>query len=81
VVAVGETTSVPLGASLPVQPPVAVHAVALVLDQVSVDVPPAVIEVGLALSVTVGGAAPDVTVTVTEDEDADVVLVPLHESL
>ena len=48
-VAVGETTSVPLVASVPVQPPDAVQDVALLLDQVSVELPPGAIVVGLAL--------------------------------
>jgi hypothetical protein len=46
---VGETTSVPLVASVPVQPPDAVQDVALLLDQVSVELPPGAIVVGLAL--------------------------------
>ena len=47
------------------QAPLAVQAVALVLDQVRVVLAPALIVVGLAASVTVGfGGA--VTVTVTE---------------
>jgi len=63
VVAVGDTDSVPLVASAPVQPPEAVHVVAFVLDQVSVDFPPAAIDAGLALRVTVGaGIATRVTV-------------------
>ena len=52
-VAVGETTSVPLVASVPVQPPDAVQDVALLLDQVSVELPPGAIVVGLALKETV----------------------------
>ena len=47
--AVGETTSVPLVASAPVQPPEAVQDVALLLDQVRVELPPEAIVVGLAL--------------------------------
>jgi len=66
VVAVGETPSVPLVPSAPVQPPLAVHEVALVLDQVSVELAPEAIVVGFAVSVTVGAATP-VTVTVAED--------------
>jgi len=61
---VGETPSVPLVASAPVQPPLAVHDVALVLDHVTVELLPETIEVGLAVSVTVG--ADEVTVTVAE---------------
>ena len=59
---VGDTTNVPLVASLPLQPPEAVHEVALLLDQASVELLPEVIEVGLAVKVTVG--AGEVTVTV-----------------
>ena len=61
---VGDTPNVPLVPSVPVQPPEAVHEVALVLDQVSVELLPEAIEVGLAVSVTVG--ADEVTVTVAE---------------
>ena len=46
--------SVPETAFAPLQVPLAVHAVALVLDQVSVLVPPALMDNGLADSVTVG---------------------------
>jgi hypothetical protein len=48
---------VPLDASVPVQPPEAVHAVALVELQVSADVPPLATVVGLAVSVAVGTGA------------------------
>jgi predicted metal-dependent TIM-barrel fold hydrolase len=51
----------PVG-SLPLQPPEAVHELVLVLDHVSVDDCPMLIEVGVAISVTVG---PAVTVTLT----------------
>ncbi len=61
----------PLIACAPVQPPDAVHDVALVLDQLSVELLPVVIDVGLALSVTVGSG--DATVTVA---DAGVAVVP-----
>ena len=64
----------PLAVFVPLQPPVAVHDVALVEIQVSVDIPPLAIVVGFAVSVTVGAGA---IVTV-----ADVVLLvppaPLH---
>ena len=60
-VLVGVTSSVPLVAASPVQPPVAVHEVALVLDQVNIELAPDAIVVGLAVSVTVGVGA---TVTV-----------------
>ena len=58
---VGVTPSVPLIASAPVQPPLAVQEVAFVLDQVRVELPPEEMVVGLADSVTVGAGA---TVTV-----------------
>jgi hypothetical protein len=45
---------VPLVAKAPVQPPDAVHEVALVEPQVSVDVPPAATTVGFAVNVAVG---------------------------
>jgi hypothetical protein len=49
---------------VPAQPPLAVQEVAFVLDQVSVELPPESIIVGLADSVTVGSAAACVTVNV-----------------
>jgi hypothetical protein len=52
-----------LNALAPLQPPVAVHVVALVELHVSVAAPPAAIGFGLAVRVTVGGVA-GVTVTV-----------------
>jgi hypothetical protein len=52
----------PLIAKEPVQPPDAVQAVALVEDQVSVEVAPLVTLVGLALSETLGRAAETETV-------------------
>lgn len=63
----GPTFCVPEGAFWPLQAPEAVHDVALVLDQVSVLVPPDCTLVGLAVRVTVGagGCAP-LTVTVTD---------------
>ena len=54
----------PLVAAGPVQPPLSVHEVALVLDQVKVELLPAVIVVGFAVRVTVGVTC--VTVTVAE---------------
>jgi hypothetical protein len=54
----------PLAAFVPLQPPEAVHDVALVELQVSVEVPPLAIGVGLADSVAVG-MVPIVTVAVT----------------
>jgi predicted lysophospholipase L1 biosynthesis ABC-type transport system permease subunit len=55
--------TLPLVALLPVHPPEAVQAVALLEDQVNIDVPPLDTLVGLALSVTLGGLA---TATVTD---------------
>jgi hypothetical protein len=54
--------SEPLVAREPVQPPVAVQAVALVDDQFRVEVPPLATLVGLALNEAVGGVAETVTV-------------------
>ena len=51
-------------ALLPLQPPDAVHAVALVVDQDRVAPPPLLTDVGLALRLSVGAGA--VTFTVTE---------------
>jgi hypothetical protein len=49
----------PLVALAPLQPPEAVHAVALVLLQVRVDVPPDATLVGFAVRSTVGAGALD----------------------
>jgi hypothetical protein len=54
---------VPLVAIVPLQPPVAVHEVALVELHVSVDAAPLATEVGFAIKVTVG-AGTTVTVAV-----------------
>lgn len=54
----------PLVASVPVQPPLAVHEVALVLDQVRVELLPDAMIIGLADRVTVGAGGAAVTVTV-----------------
>ena len=51
---VGDTARVPLVAFVPVQPPAAVHEVALVEDQVTVEMLPEVMLVGLAENATVG---------------------------
>jgi hypothetical protein len=48
--------SVPLVALVPLQPPEAVHEVAFVELQVSVEAPPLATVVGFAVSVTVGAA-------------------------
>ena len=52
---VGDATRVPLVGFAPVHPPEAVHEVALVEDQVTVETLPDVMLVGLAEIVTVGG--------------------------
>ena len=63
-VAVGATLFVPLVASLPVQPPLAVHEEAFVVDHVKVVELPDVIVVGLAVNFTVGaGTTAALTVT------------------
>ncbi len=54
----------PLAASEPLQPPEAAQEVALVEDQLKVDVPPLATVLGLALSVTLGAGV--VTVTVAD---------------
>jgi hypothetical protein len=53
-VPVGDTARVPLVAFVPVQPPPAVHARALVEDQVTVEILPELMLVGLAEIATVG---------------------------
>ena len=50
----------------PDQPPEAIQLVALVDDQVSVEVPPEATVVGLALKETGGAGVAGVTVTVTD---------------
>jgi hypothetical protein len=50
----GVSAAVPLVASLPLHDPLAVQLVALVEDQVSVELAPRIMLVGLAVSVTVG---------------------------
>ncbi len=60
----GLTLCVPLTASVPDQPPLAVQEVALVLDQVRVELLPEAIVVGLAVSVAVGAGGAAVTVMV-----------------
>jgi hypothetical protein len=59
VVLVGDTARVPLVALVPVQPPAAVHDVALLDDQVTVAIWPEAMLVGLAENATVGGEAGD----------------------
>ena len=53
----GDTARVPLVAFVPVQPPPAVHEVALVEDQVTVEILPELMLVGLAESAAMGVAA------------------------
>jgi hypothetical protein len=48
----------------PVQAPEAVHAVAFVVDQLRVELPPLAMELGLAPRLTVGAEAAEVTETV-----------------
>ena len=55
---VGDAARVPLVGFVPVQPPAAVHEVALVEDQVTIEILPGFILVGLAEIATVGGATP-----------------------
>ncbi len=55
----------PLVGSLPDQAPEAVHEVALVADQLTVELAPLRTVLGLAVTVTVGAAAAGVTETVT----------------
>jgi hypothetical protein len=54
----------PLGAIVPLQPPDATQDVALVEDQVNIELPPLATVVGLAISMTVGAGV--VTVTVVD---------------
>ena len=63
--AVGVSVAVPLVGSVPLHAPLAVQAVALVEDQVSVALPPSVMVAGSTARVTVGaGAALTVKVAV-----------------
>jgi hypothetical protein len=66
VVAAGETLSVPLVASVPAQPPLAVQEAALALDQVSVEEPPMSMVVGLTERVAVGAVAEETVTVVLE---------------
>jgi hypothetical protein len=54
----GDTIRVPLVAFVPVQPPPAVHEVALVEDQLAIETWPEVMLVGFAESATVGETLP-----------------------
>jgi len=62
----GPVDSEPLVGRVLLHPPDALHAVALVEDHVSVEAPPLVTVVGLAVSVTVGAGGDAVTATDTE---------------
>jgi hypothetical protein len=66
VLLVGETVVVPEVALAPLQPLEAVHDVALVVDQVSVELEPETMDEGEALMVTTGAGVPAVTVMVVE---------------
>jgi hypothetical protein len=66
----------PLAAKVPDQPPEAVQAVALVEDQVSVELPPLATLVGLALSETVGGAVTETVADCAAEPPA-----PVHVSV
>ena len=57
---------VPLSGSVPDQPPDAAHALAWVVDQVRVALPPLATVLGLAVSAIVGAGAGEVTETVAD---------------
>ena len=65
----GDTLFVPLAPSVPVQPLLAAHAEAFVLDQVNVVESPDEIDAGAAFNVAVGGGggAAELTVIFVED--------------
>jgi len=66
-VLVGDTARDPLVARAPVQPPEALQAVAFLVDQLSVELPPELIATGVAVNATVG--IPDAwTVSTAADE-------------
>ena len=69
---VGDTARVPLVAFVPVQPPPAVHEVALVEDQVTIEILPELMLVGFADNATVGAGV---------DGDEQLALVPPFEPL
>jgi len=56
----------PLVALPPDQPPEAVQAVALVVDQLRVELLPLTMELGLAVKLTTGGGMAEVTETVAD---------------
>jgi hypothetical protein len=68
-VLVGDTAKEPLVARAPVQPPEALQAVAFLVDQLSVALPPEVIVTGVAVNVTVG--IPDGWTVSTADDEAE----------
>ena len=65
----------PLVASTPPQPPDAVHVVASVEVQVSVELPPAAMVVGCAVKLTVGAGVATTTWADCDDDPADPVQV------
>lgn len=67
---VGDTVRVPLVAFVPVQPPEAVHEVALAADHVTTETLPEVMLVGFAENDTVGGTGVCVIGVDEEPEDA-----------
>jgi hypothetical protein len=73
--------TLPLIACAPVHPPEAVHEVALLVVQVSVEVPPLATLVGFAVSVTPGGADAAITVTVAVAAAGVVPLAPAQVSV
>ena len=80
---VGDTLCVPLVPLVPVQPPLAVHELALLLDHVKVELLPEVMVAGFAPSVAVGaagGVVGESTVIVT-DEAWELPPVPEHVSV
>jgi hypothetical protein len=80
VLLLGNTVRVPFRAFVPVHPPEAVQDVALVEDQVRVELPPAFMVVALADKCTAGAGIAAATVTVAFAGE-DVPLVPAHVSV
>lgn len=66
----GNVASEPLAVRSPLQPPIATHALALVDDQVSVELSPAAMLVGFAESKTVGDGAGEAVTTIMAELDA-----------
>jgi hypothetical protein len=69
VVLEGDTAKEPLVPGAPVQPPEALQAVAFLVDQLSVELPPELIVTGVAVNATVG--IPDAWTVSTADDEAD----------